>query len=174
MLPMQGVGRLEPSDPSNLTVETPFSQAPVQATAAEVAAEAAAIKRVADSHCPVHAVLEQVVATASGVLVACWQVCCVRKGSPAPCMLPGPAQTGTSHPNVHRMAPFNRLHRSAQGPESPKICAPASAKRCPTPLRRPSKRCKSRRCCTPRSPGCWHQRGGRYTRVRIGSRLQVG
>ncbi|GBG00104.1 hypothetical protein Rsub_12845 [Raphidocelis subcapitata] len=48
--------------------------APVPADAAAVEAEAAAVARVAQSTCPVRAVLERVAATAGGVLVACWQV----------------------------------------------------------------------------------------------------
>ncbi|KAI8476976.1 MAG: hypothetical protein J3K34DRAFT_516229 [Monoraphidium minutum] len=43
---------------------------PVAVGAAEVAAEAAAVARVAGGSCPIHAVLERVVATAGGVLVA--------------------------------------------------------------------------------------------------------
>lgn len=47
---------------------------PVPATAEEVAEEAAAVARVAVATCPMRVALERVVATAGGVLVACWQV----------------------------------------------------------------------------------------------------
>jgi hypothetical protein len=50
------------------------AQAPQQASAAEVAAEVSAVRRAAAAACPIRAVLERVVATSSGVLVACWQV----------------------------------------------------------------------------------------------------
>lgn len=44
------------------------------ASTEQVSAEAAAVAKVAAINCPVRAVLERVVATAGGVLVACWQV----------------------------------------------------------------------------------------------------
>lgn len=51
-----------------------FLQAPVAANAAAVQQELDAVKSVASVSCPVMAVLERVVFTSSGVLVACWQV----------------------------------------------------------------------------------------------------
>jgi hypothetical protein len=62
---------MPPAIPANVRTD---SQAPVPADAAAVEAEAAAVGGVAQSTCPVRAVLERVVATAGGVLVACWQV----------------------------------------------------------------------------------------------------
>lgn len=47
---------------------------PVPAGAGEVAAEAAAIAEVGRRACPLHVVLERVVATAGGTVLACWQV----------------------------------------------------------------------------------------------------
>lgn len=44
------------------------------ATPADVDAEEAAIRSVGTGACPLHAVLERVVATPSGVVLACWQV----------------------------------------------------------------------------------------------------
>ncbi|KAK4427895.1 hypothetical protein Salat_1558500 [Sesamum alatum] len=48
--------------------------APVPATETEIEAEANAIKAVAESICPLHIVLDQVVLTSTGVLLGCWQV----------------------------------------------------------------------------------------------------
>ncbi|KAG1672424.1 hypothetical protein FOA52_013210 [Chlamydomonas sp. UWO 241] len=47
---------------------------PVPATPDEVADEARAIRSVTSRHCPIHGVLERVVITNTGVIVACWQV----------------------------------------------------------------------------------------------------
>eukprot|EP00887_Chlorella_sp_A99_P006394 scaffold3.g6394.t1 len=47
---------------------------PVPASAAEVAAEARAIAEVARAACPLRVVLERVVATSTGAVLACWQV----------------------------------------------------------------------------------------------------
>lgn len=47
---------------------------PVPATENEIAAEATAIKAVADSLCPLKIVLDRVVLTSTGVLLGCWQV----------------------------------------------------------------------------------------------------
>lgn len=49
-------------------------QNPVRATADEAAAEAAAVGAAAAAICPMHVVLERVVATSSGNIVACWQL----------------------------------------------------------------------------------------------------
>lgn len=49
-------------------------QDPVPADSHQVEAEAAAVARVAGNTCPVIAVLDRVVITGSGVVVACWQV----------------------------------------------------------------------------------------------------
>jgi hypothetical protein len=49
-------------------------QAPVPATASEVEVESEAIRGVASQTCPIAAVLDRVILTSSGVLVACWQV----------------------------------------------------------------------------------------------------
>jgi hypothetical protein len=49
-------------------------QNPVAATKEDELAEAAAVRSVALSSCPIHAVLERVVATSSGNILACWQV----------------------------------------------------------------------------------------------------
>jgi len=46
---------------------------PLPATAGEVEVEERAIKNVAATLCPVEAILERVVLTSSGVMVACWQ-----------------------------------------------------------------------------------------------------
>ncbi|GAX78176.1 hypothetical protein CEUSTIGMA_g5618.t1 [Chlamydomonas eustigma] len=47
---------------------------PVQATPNEVEEEARAIRGVAGSSCPIKGVLDRIIITTSGVIVACWQV----------------------------------------------------------------------------------------------------
>ncbi|KAG2453742.1 hypothetical protein HYH02_001953 [Chlamydomonas schloesseri] len=47
---------------------------PIHASAEVIAAEERAIKRVCGSTCPISAVLDKVVVTTTGVVVACWQV----------------------------------------------------------------------------------------------------
>lgn len=52
----------------------PLLQDPIQANQEQVQAEAAAVAGVAGSSCPVQAVLDRLVITSTGVIVACWQV----------------------------------------------------------------------------------------------------
>lgn len=49
-------------------------QDPVPADQQQVAAEAAAVAGVASRTCPVQAVLDRLVITSTGMVVACWQV----------------------------------------------------------------------------------------------------
>jgi hypothetical protein len=46
----------------------------VEASTAEVAAEVAAVERSARELCPVEVVLESIIATPTGNVLACWQV----------------------------------------------------------------------------------------------------
>lgn len=50
------------------------AQSPVPATADKVREEIAAVQDVAGQSCPIRAVLDRVVITSTGVVVACWQV----------------------------------------------------------------------------------------------------
>lgn len=130
----------------------PALQHPVPATAQQVQQEAAAVSSAAASTCPIRAMLDRVVVTASGVIVACWQVC--ERTCGCACWA---SECLTQHAQtcLPCCAP---LRRCCLALASLLRCDKRCGRRCRTRRRRRIRRSRSQPCCTPPSRACWRRR----------------